>query len=232
VLVPHAAARVTTAVLVLVTGVVFVPGVTRLGYDLVGLGPTLWRVSWGCTVAALVGVLAATLAERVGRPRWRLAGPCLIAVALAVTGIPLWVEESHATLRAPFHWQRSAGSLAVARAATDGLPDGAVVLAPESVSVTIAVLTTTVKTVAPREYFLDPLRGVPGFQYQARRDLVSFANDQARERPPDDAVAAALEALHVARVCLPTGTRWRTRFLKAVGYGRPTEAAGYTCLSR
>ena len=70
-LVPHRAMRVTTTLLAAVLGLVLVPGTTRLAYDLTGLGPTLWRLSWGCTVAALVGMGAVRVVGLLPTPRPR-----------------------------------------------------------------------------------------------------------------------------------------------------------------
>ncbi len=74
-LVPHPLARITTGLLAMCVGITFIPGFTHLSFDLVGLGPTLWRMTWVVTVAALVGVAATRTSERLARPALRLAGP-------------------------------------------------------------------------------------------------------------------------------------------------------------
>ena len=103
-LVPHRGMRVTTSLLGLATGLVLVPGVTRVAYDVTGLGPTLWRLSWGCTVAALVGLGAVRVVGRL--PRRAAVPGALVALALAVGfGSPIWSRT-----RQPLGSRRSTGS--------------------------------------------------------------------------------------------------------------------------
>ena len=87
-LVPHPAARLTTGVAVVLVGLTFVPGFTRLTYDVVGLGPTLWRLTWACTVAALVGAGASWVAGRLRRSR-RTAVAAGLAGVLLLAGVRL-----------------------------------------------------------------------------------------------------------------------------------------------
>ncbi len=211
-LVPHRDARLTTGVLALAVGVTFVPGVTLLVYDVVGLGPTLWRVSWVATVAALVGVLAVRLAGAgtPGAPRVRRAVvPVALVAALVVGGQPIWTAGNRVEQVWPPTLKRGPGSVVVAEAVLARAEPGDVVLLPEQDAITTAVLTTRVKTVAPRDYFLDQLRDVPGFRYDQRLLLVRFADLDPLPLGADDAdVLAALADLDVRQACLllPAGT--------------------------
>ena len=58
-------------VAVVLVGLTFVPGFTRLTYDLVGLGPTLWRLTWVLTLGAFVGAGASWVTGRLLRTRRR-----------------------------------------------------------------------------------------------------------------------------------------------------------------
>lgn len=198
-LVPSRAGRVTTGVLALVVGVTFVPGVTSLAYDLVGLGPTLWRISWAVTVAALVGVLGARLAA--GGRRWRLLLPAGLAAALVAAGLPIWVSANGVSLDWPPQYERGEGSVLVAEDVIARADPGDTVLLPEQDAITLTVLTTQVKSVAPRDYFLDQLEDVPGFRYDQRLLLVRFANGEVVFRS-DAEVLAALDDLDVDQVCV------------------------------
>ncbi|WP_299036876.1 DUF6077 domain-containing protein [uncultured Pseudokineococcus sp.] len=238
-LVPSRAARVTTGVLALAVGVTFVPGVTELAYDLVGLGPTLWRISWVMTVAALVGVLGARLAD--GR-RWRLLLPAALAAALVVTGVPIWSSANGVSLDWPPKLQRGEGSVVVAEDVIARADPGDTVLLPEQEAITLTVLTTRVKTVAPRDYFLDQLEDVPGFRYDQRLLLVRFANGEV-VFASDAEVLTALDDLGVDQVCVlfpdEDAPAYRTsrmvqrlQLLRDAGFA-PTRRIGRTaCLAR
>ena len=239
-LVPSRAARVTTGVLALAVGVTFVPGVTEVAYDLVGLGPTLWRISWVVTVGALVGVLGARLAA--GGRRWRLLLPAALAGALVATGLPIWSSANGVSLDWPPQYQRGEGSVLVAEDVIARADPGDTVLLPEQDAITLTVLTTRVKTVAPRDYFLDQLEDVPGFRYDQRLLLVRFANGDATFAPDED-VLAALDDLGVDQVCVlfpdddepdyrTSRMVERTQLLRDDGFG-PTERIGRTaCYAR
>ncbi|MEJ5887471.1 DUF6077 domain-containing protein [Pseudokineococcus marinus] len=239
-LVPSRAARVTTGVLALVVGVTFVPGVTRLAYDLVGLGPTLWRISWAVTVAALVGVLGARLAA--GGRRWRLLLPAGVAAALVASGLPIWSSANGVSLDWPPRYERGLGSVVVAEDVIARAEPGDTVLLPEQDAITLTVLTTRVKTVAPRDYFLDQLRDVPGFRYEQRLLLVRFANGEV-VFAPDSEVVAALDDLDVDQACLlfpeegeppyrTTRVVERAQLLLGAGF-TPTQRVGRTsCYAR
>ncbi len=230
-LIPHRAARVTTGLLMVITGVTFVPGATHLSYDLVGLGPTLWRVSWVASIAALVGILGAqTTTYRSSRPL-QLTGPVALLVALVLFGQPIWTERNGVLLAAPPHWQRGPDSVASAQRAIAAARPGDVVLAPDDLAVTIDVLTTRVKTVAPRAYFMDYLRDDPRFHFAERLTLVNFANRDVR-RGYESRVARALTLLDVDEVCLPVNSVNRIRFVRSLGYRPVTSSAWDRCLTR
>ncbi|HLR93213.1 MAG TPA: DUF6077 domain-containing protein [Jiangellaceae bacterium] len=230
-LVPHRAARVTTGVLVFITGVTFIPGFTEFAYDLVGLGPTLWRVSWVATIAALVGVLGARLATY-----WRsrvvfVAIPVGLAAVMAVSGLPIWSPANGVALEWPPQWKRGAGSVASAQMAVEAAQPGDLILAHQDLSISITVTTTRVNTIAPRAYFMDYLRDEPGFHYDERLVLVYFANQRMVESDAG-AVADALELLEVDQVCLPTVSHIRLDFLRWLGYTSATSSYTDTCLRR
>ena len=87
----------------------------------------------------------------------------------AVFGMPIWSGGNGVGLELPPHWQRGSQSVDSAQRAIAAIRPGDVVLAPEELAVTIAVITTRVKTVAPRDYYMDYLKDDPSFHYEARR---------------------------------------------------------------
>lgn len=236
-LVPHPAARVTTGLLVLFSGLVLVPGATNASYVVTGLGPTLWRVTWTITVAALVGLavvqagarLADQLQDRKGA-RWAVPGTSALVVALLVGfGAPIWSADSAAEVRAPFHWQRSYSTRSVVSRILRVTRPGDKVLAPDPLSITLAVTTTAVKSVAPRDYYMHYLRDVPGFHYRARLALVHFVNDVGPEPP---GLARDLRVVGVNVVCTTAVDRHRYAVLRSAGYTPLLTSSYYRCLHR
>lgn len=228
-LVPRADARVTTALLALAVGVTFVPGFTRLSYATLGLGPTLWRISWGCTVAALVGAAASWLWARAPTGRTAWVGAVMAAVGLAWAGSPIWAADTSTSLVGPPHWQRTEGARVVSRWVLDHKRTGDLVLAPDGLAITIAVTTTDIKTVAPRDYYLDYLRDDPGFDYDDRLALVDFAN-VATDRRED--VQDALADLGVDVACAYRDDLRGVVVLRAAGYAPGLTTTTYRCLAR
>jgi hypothetical protein len=237
-LVPHPAAQVTTRLLVLFTGFVLVPGATHVSYVVAGLGPTLWRLTWTLTMAALVGVAVFRAGEwlagrlrRAQRRRWAVPATSAAVVALlAVFGNPIWAADTTTELRAPFHWQRSFSSRTVVSGILAATRPGDLVLAPDSISITLAVTTTDVKSVAPRDYYLDYLSGVRGFHFPARLALVHAVNDDV---PPDrPGLARDLRILGVDVACTTITDRVLFDRIRAAGYTPFLTTTYYRCLHK
>jgi hypothetical protein len=241
-LVPHRAARLTSGLLVLCTGCVFVPGAMRASYDVTGLGPTLWRLSWAASVAALVGVLAVhggsrlvdRLAVRAGRRAWGrwsvpIAGVVTMGL-LAAFGAPIWRGDTNTELKAPFHWQRSYSTRHVTSEILAATHRGDIVLAPESLAITIAVTTTSVKTVTPRDYYMQYLRDDPTFHYPQRLTLVHFVNGLTPGDQPG--IAHDLDLVGVDVACTTAIDRRRYRVIRAAGFRPLLTSTYYRCLSR
>jgi hypothetical protein len=229
-LVVHPAARVTTGVAVLAVGVTFVPGVTRLTYDAIGLGPTLWRLTWACSVAALVGAAASWLAGQLrSRRSVAVAG---IGATLLVTffGAPIWAEDTGSHLQSPPHWQRGDQSRAAAAWLVRQAGPGGRVLAPDSVAITVVVEQTEVKVVAARDYYLDYLRDEPGFHYSERLALAQLANRGPLTTDVD--IRSALSLLQVQAACLYRDDHAGSRVLRGSGYERGYLSDTYRCFRR
>lgn len=231
-LVPHPAARVTTGVAVVVVGLTFVPGASRLTYDVVGLGPTLWRLTWACTVAALVGAGASWAAARLRRagPRSVVAAGLAGTALLAVFGAPIWGEDANSSFAAPPHWQRGPASRAAAAWLVRHAQPPSPVLAPDGLSITVVVTQTDVNVVAPRDYYLDYLRDDPDFHFDARLLLWRFANADPTAATPD--VAPALDLLDVRAACLYRDDHAAAHVLLAAGYDRGLVSKNYRCFRR
>jgi len=230
-LVPHPAARVTTGVAVVLVGLTFVPGFTRLTDDVVGLGPTLWRLTWACTVAALVGAGASWAAGRLRRSRrTALAAGVAGVLLLAGFGSPIWAEDTTTTFVSPPHWQRGPSSRAAAAWLVRQATPPGTVLAPDGLSTTVVVTQTDVKVVAPRDYYLDYLSDDPDFLYEERLLLSRFANADPTAATPE--VAPALDRLDVMAACLYRRDHTGAHVLLAAGYHRGFLSGTYRCFRR
>ncbi|MEP9381168.1 DUF6077 domain-containing protein [Nocardioides cheoyonin] len=229
-LIPHRGARVTTGVMALALGVVFVPGVTHLSYDVVGLGPTIRRIKHGLDFVALVGVTAVWLGTLLRR--WRGLGLAVVALAatvfFAAYGTPMRAQVS--TWQRPFHWQRLDDErVAVARLVRAGPLHGPL-LAPTGLSVTTALTTTSIKAVVPRDYYMDYLRDDPTFHYDQRHFLGGFVNsagpwDRSGQRTLDHALAV----VHVGVACVFAGADQRARALVRAGFSPFFVTPRYRC---
>ncbi|MFN8189834.1 MAG: DUF6077 domain-containing protein [Nocardioidaceae bacterium] len=232
-LVPHAQARVTTGALAVAFGLVLVPGVTELGFRTVGLGPTLWRLSFGLTIGALVGVAAArlwqTLHRRTSQPRAILVA-ALVAALVVGFGHPIWSRATSSSWQPPFHWQRSDASRDAATAAVREAGPGGLVLAPDDLAITIVISQTEVRTVAPRDYYMAYLRNDPRFHYDDRLTLVRMVNGSGPWTEP--AADGALRLLDVDVACVSTLNQTAFFVLQRSGYREFYRSDHYQCLSR
>lgn len=228
-LVPHPAARVTTGVLVVALGVVFIPGVTHLSYDVIGLGPTIRRVQHGLDVVALVGVAVVRLGSAMRRrPSIGLATAATAAVVFfASFGTP--VSSHRSTWQRPFHWQIADSDRVASRRIIRAAPLAGVLLAPTSLSIATTVTTTAVKTVAPRDYYMDYLRDDPSFHYRERERLLTFINNRPGNRLDRAALKRALATVQVAVACVHSVADRRARGLTAVGMHPYFATPEYRC---
>jgi hypothetical protein len=111
-----------------------------------------------------------------------------------------------------------------------------VVLGSNTLSITLAVTTTRLKSVAPRDYFMARLAGQPGFDIDARLLLVRLANPQDRPAgwrlPTRPAVRDAVERIGVRAACLDPEQRHAVNLLEGAGLQPAASIGGYQCLLR
>jgi hypothetical protein len=104
------------------------------------------------------------------------------------------------------------------------------VVAPQSLSITLAITSTDVWTVAPLRYYLGTLRHEPGFHWRQRRTLSDFVNDLGdRHRA---AVRSALRGLQVDVACVGVGDGPGYRDLRRFGFAPLARSVDYRCLQR
>jgi hypothetical protein len=231
-LVPNPRARLTTGLLSLFVGITYIPGFTRLSFDAVGLGPTLWRVSFVASVAALVGVLATRVSQRSTRSALRFVGPIGLVVVLVAVGDPVWSPAGTipTTLRAPFHYQRPPETLTMATRVIKRAQAGDLVLAPEPLAISITILTTRVHSVDPRDFVMDYLRTDPGFHFHQRLALNRFVSYDKPWR--SQVIKRDLQVVGVDTVCLGAQKLARLRVVWESGYRKEDLTHAFSCLTR
>jgi hypothetical protein len=229
-LIPSAVARVTVGFMTFFAGITYIPGVSEVSFDLIGLGPTLWRLSWLLTVGALVGVAVARLTEQVRIVGLRAAGPIALAALLFAFNEPVWAGSTPAEWSSPFQYQRSPTTTKIANRVLNDSQTDDVVLAPEELSITLNVLSASVFSVAPRKYYLGYARDDPSFQFQERLDLSHFVNSTGPFDPR--AIRHALDALSVDVVCVRKAMPHRLQTVARFGYSPAVRTDAYTCLKR
>ncbi|HXV58805.1 MAG TPA: DUF6077 domain-containing protein [Gaiellaceae bacterium] len=226
VLVPRALGAGMTASTALLVGLLFTPPAMEALFELTGLGRVLWRLAWALPVAALVGALAVGLGARARAPALRLAPAALVCAALVLWGTPTWSPAKVRLADEP-SWKRPPETIPVARAILAEAEPGDVVLAPTAVSQTLAVMSGSVTTVAPRGYYARALRGQPDGHPGRRLLLQRFADDGPTGN--ESAVGRALETVGVDVACVVPSARARQVLLDA-GYEPAFSDGSVECL--
>jgi hypothetical protein len=178
----------------------------------------------------VVGALRRRLPGVLDRWVTPVAVAAVLGLAVAI-GVPIWGEPSTgASVKAPFHWQRPTPSMKAAREVLAVLRPGQRVLAPQGLAVTLAISSSDVRSIVPREYYLDYLHHDPAFDYRDRHLLYDFVNGVIMTVPDD--LPGALRRLHVDIVCMLAPIQLKYDALLADGYRPLVAAAGYRCLRR
>ncbi|MDG4798734.1 DUF6077 domain-containing protein [Micromonospora sp. WMMD1082] len=244
---PLLARRRTPALLAaggaLVLSVLLLPGVLEWLGALTGISVVLWRVPWLLALPALIGLLCTVwLPTRLRSVRavvgLVLAGAMVASFAIYAT--PMWSERSWVQVHGEPAWKVPPQRLGIAEwIRTLDRPDG-LVLAPATVMRATPVITSWVRVVLPRDFYLIEYDINSQFS-QDRLLLTRFADGGPTEgRPTRDQVAGALERLDVGTICVYSGNRFARRTAARLGYTefaeRPAPVSGQpgavTCLRR
>ena len=215
----------------LAVGILYVPHVPLAIFDLTELGRVLWRLTWAMPVAALVGALATSVVPARAPVVLRLAPAAAVAAAMALAGVPLWSPGAGAEVASRPSWKRAPEQVAAARAILARARPGDLVLAPDRVSQTLAVLSGSVTTVSPRLFFVRALADVPAMHATERERLRRLVV-RGRRRPAGAEAAAAVRALRVTGVdiaCVARRDRAARRVLARAGYADGFRAAHLRC---
>lgn len=212
------------------------PGLVGLLGEKIGIMPVIWRVLWLVPAPALTGLLAA--APLPATARFRLAGRALplfpaaaLSLVLAVTGIPVWSHQNGVMLAAHPSWKIYPDRLRVARDIVLADHSPGYILSTRQVMETVPLLTTKVRVVNPRGYYLAILPSVSARFVRDRQWLTALA-DGDLPLPSRAELRAVLVRVPVGYACVPY---WRTGVmgrLRQVGFARAARFGVFRCLRR
>lgn len=219
---PLLARRRTPALLAagatLALSVMFVPGVLEVMSALSGISVVLWRVPWLLALPTLIGLLC-TVRVPAPTPALRRAAAGGIAVLLvasfALFATPMWSSKSWVDVHDRPTWKLPQQRQAIAFW-IKGLdrPQG-MLLAPKTIMRTSPIITSEVRVVLPRDFYLVEY----DLESQFAKDrllLASFADGETTAAPAE--LASALDRLDVGTICVYNGNRYARDTAPQLGY--------------
>jgi hypothetical protein len=221
--------------------VVLVPGVLALISGVTGAGIVSWRLMWVVPGPVLVGLLAAIpipVGARLRGParrspgamRWLALAPALTLCALVlVNGRVVW-SHANADARITSHpaWKYDPLSLSLARKALRADHRAGYLLSTQRVMSAIPLITTKVRAVDGRSYYLHLLPAGP--QFIADRDLLTRMAGALEPMPAEAAVRAALARVGVGYACVWKANTGALRLLADAGFTPDMHVGGFECL--
>ncbi|WCN83476.1 DUF6077 domain-containing protein [Micromonospora sp. LH3U1] len=236
---PLLARRRTPALLAagatLAMSVMFVPGVLEVLSALSGISVVLWRVPWLLALPTLIGLLC-TVRVPAPTPALRRAAAGGIAVllvaAFALFATPMWSSKSWVDVHDRPTWKLPQQRQAIAFW-IKGLdrPEG-MLLAPKTIMRTSPIVTSEVRVVLPRDFYLLEYDLTSQFS-KDRLLLAGFADGDTTPAPAE--LTPALDRLDVGTICVYNGNRYARDTAPQLGYQefatRPAPGA-MTCFRR
>lgn len=225
-------ARVIAGLASVVTLGVLLPGLFDLVDALTGTGPIAVRMLLTAPVAVLVGLLVTGLADALPSPaRVAAYAPGLVAavvvLGLALTGTSVWSRDAHAFLVGSPTWKVKAVDRERVEAVLAERPGPGPVLLPPAESRTLAITTTEVVAVVPRDYYVQFVQETQD-QHDARYAFRRFMDPQMLDPRPAK-LAESLETLDVSLACVPGRAGKQQRVLRELGLTDERELAGMVC---
>ncbi|MFG1919556.1 DUF6077 domain-containing protein [Micromonospora sp. NPDC048898] len=236
---PLLARRRTPALLAagatLALSVMFVPGVLEVMSALSGISVVLWRVPWLLALPTLIGLLS-TVRVPTPRPALNRAAAGGIAVLLvasfALFATPMWSPKSWVDTHSRPTWKLPQQRQKIAFW-IKGLdrPQG-MLLAPKTIMRTVPIVTSEVRVVLPRDFYLVEYDLTSQFA-KDRLLLAEFADGTASPSPAE--LTPALDRLDVGTICVYNGNQYARATAPQLGYQefatRPAPGA-MTCFGR
>ena len=228
-------ALITSGVAGVVT-VLMIPGALAVMGAATGANAVLWRTMWVVPGPVVVGLLAALPlppdAWLRSSARWTAAAPAVaICAVILAAGIPIWSHQNvHATVAHDPSWKYDPLSLSLARKTLHSDHQAGDLLSTERVMGAMPLLTSRVRAVDARSYYLGLLPASP--QFIADRLLLTRLAGQQAPLPTESAVRAALSAVPVGYACVWSHNTSGLRLLEQAGFTPATHFGTFQCLQR
>ncbi|MER7891484.1 DUF6077 domain-containing protein [Micromonospora sp. NPDC094482] len=219
---PLLARRRTPALLAagatLALSVLLVPGVLEALSAVSGISVVLWRVPWLLALPTLIGLLCTVDVPAPARALRRVASVGIAAAmvaSFALFATPMWSPQSWVEVHDRPTWKLPQQRQGIAFWIKDlDRPDG-LVLAPSVIMRTSLVVTSRVRVVLPRDFYL--------VEYDLNSD---FAKDRlllsrfadGRTQPTRAELEPALQRLDVGTICVYNGNTYAREMAPQLGY--------------
>ncbi|MET8366432.1 DUF6077 domain-containing protein [Micromonospora sp. NPDC005194] len=215
--------------------VLFVPGVLEALSALSGISVVLWRVPWLLALPTLIGLLC-TVRVPAPTPVLRRAAAGGIAVLLvasfALFATPMWSAKSWVDVHERPTWKlpQQRQSIAFWIKGLDRPPG--LLLAPKTIMRASLVVTSQVRVVLPRDFYL--VEYDLNSQFAKDRLLLAGFADGATT-PTSTELASALDRLDVGTICVYNGNQYAREMAPQLGYQEFAKRRGpgaMTCFRR
>ncbi|MEU7652864.1 DUF6077 domain-containing protein [Micromonospora taraxaci] len=219
---PLLARRRTPALLIagatLALSVMFVPGVLELISALSGISVVLWRVPWLLALPTLIGLLC-TVRVPAPTPALRRAAAggvaVLLVAAFALFATPMWSPKSWVEVHERPTWKLPQQRQKIAFWIKElDRPEG-MLLAPKVIMRTTPIVTSEVRVVLPRDFYLVEYDLNSQFA-KDRLLLAGFADGVSAPAPAE--LAPALDRLDVGTICVYKGNQYARDTAPQLGY--------------
>jgi Family of unknown function (DUF6077) len=227
-------ALITSGIAGVVT-LLLVPGVLALTGNATGANPVTWRTMWVVPGPVVVGLLAAVplppTAWLRSTARWISAVPAVAVCGMVLAaGMPVWSPQNvvHAILVRHPSWKYDPLSLSLARKALRADHHTGYLLSTERVMGAIPLLTSEVRAVDPRSFYLSLLPP----RAQADRLLLTRLAGERGPQPTESAIRAALARVPVGFACVWSHNTAGLRLLEQAGFALAAHFGNFQCLQR
>ncbi|PZF98309.1 DUF6077 domain-containing protein [Micromonospora deserti] len=236
---PLLARRRTPALLAaggtLALSVLLVPGVLEVLSAASGISVVLWRVPWLLALPTLVGLLCTVDVPSPVAALRRVAGVAVaaaMAASFALFATPMWSPQSWVQVHDRPTWKLPQQRQGIAFWIKEqDRPDG-LLLAPSVIMRTSLIVTSRVRVVLPRDFYL--VEYDLNSQFAKDRLLLAKFADGAIQ-PSRAEVAAAIDRVGVGTICVYDGNRYARDMAPELGFEqfaqRPAPGA-VTCFRR
>ncbi|MEU5911884.1 DUF6077 domain-containing protein [Micromonospora sp. NPDC047527] len=224
-----------TAGATLTLSVLFVPGVLEALSALSGISVVLWRVPWLLALPTLIGLLCTVRVPAPTRVLRRAAAgglAALLVASFAIFATPMWSATSWVEVHNRPTWKLPQQRQSIAFWIKGLDRPAGLLLAPKTIMRTSLVVTSEVRVVLPRDFYLVEYDLDSQFA-KDRLLLAGFADGTAT--PTSTELAPALDRLDVGTICVYNGNQYARESAPQLGYqefAKRRAPGAMTCFGR